>query len=417
MVWQVYGHASENFATFTSLIWWQSTRRWWKEHLGGFRYVISIKEWRLLMALNGRRKPNSPWFIRGREGKKKPEYKIATQFSKFRVSITPSQFLQQTYHHHNLLHFANLGMSPKLVVFQTCVLSLVQVLYIKHASSRAYKYSISNTRPFVYKDSVSNTSPLVRTSTLYQTRVLSCVHLLYIKHPSPRAYKYSISNTRPLVRTSTLYQTPALSCVQVLYIKHASSRAYKYSISNTRPLVRTDTPYQTPTLSCVQVLYIKHPSSRGYKYSTSNTRPLVCTSTLYQKPALSWVQVLSLEHSSSCGYKYSQIPVLSWVEVLSNTRREEGTSTFHQTLVPSLVQVLSYSLFLSLTLVQVLPQTLVLWWVQELCHSLLQINNFNKYPPLRQLGFQTMSSHENKYVNLLQYARITIIGHSYLDHK
>jgi len=66
VVWQVYGHASENFATLTSLIWWLSTRRWWKEHIWVFRYFHHR-----LTSLNGSqrmRKPNSPWFIRGREG-------------------------------------------------------------------------------------------------------------------------------------------------------------------------------------------------------------------------------------------------------------------------------------------------------------------------------------------------------------
>lgn len=53
VVWQVCGHASENFATLTSLIWWENTRRWWKKHLGRFRYVITGVKWGLLLAVIG----------------------------------------------------------------------------------------------------------------------------------------------------------------------------------------------------------------------------------------------------------------------------------------------------------------------------------------------------------------------------
>jgi len=140
---------------------------------------------------------------RGRE--RKCDYKIETQFSKFRVSPS-SQLLQQTYHHHKLLYFANLGMSPKLVALPWCP---------KHPSSRGYKYSISNTRPLVCR------------STL--------------KHSSWGGYKYFPSNTRYLAGTSTLSQTLVLWRVQVFSLKNPSSTGYKVSLLNTRPLVGRST--------------------------------------------------------------------------------------------------------------------------------------------------------------------------------
>lgn len=128
-------------------------------------------------------------------GEKKSDYKIASQFSKFRVSITLQSASTTNYHHHhNLLYFANLGMSPKLVALPW---------RFKHASSRGYKYS------------ASNTLPLLRTSTLYQTPALSWVEVLSQTLVVTRVQVLSIKRSS-LLGTSTLSQTPVLSRVQVL---------------------------------------------------------------------------------------------------------------------------------------------------------------------------------------------------------
>lgn len=147
-------------------------------------------------------------------GEKKSDYKIASQFSKFRVSITLQSASTTNYHHHhNLLYFANLGMSPKLVALPW---------RFKHASSRGYKYS------------ASNTLPLLRTSTLYQTPALSWVEVLSLSNTRrdestsafyqtlvPLGYKHSLSNTRPLAGTSTLSNTRPLVGTRTLSPSHS----------------------------------------------------------------------------------------------------------------------------------------------------------------------------------------------------